>query len=105
MRTTTLGTAKNNPVPKKSLALMVVMGSLLFAPRLIEGTSTTCDAVSAHAVDAIVEQVPQSEVTNVSALRRLIAGKIAPTLVGVPWYQCSTLYWVNIANPPPPMTP
>ena len=113
---------KDNPFPTMSFVLLAVIGALLFAPRAIERTETTCSAVSSQVVKLMLADVTEVEMARLigavpgnppeevarefvlTRLRHSLAEKIAPKLglADKPWYYCSSLFWVNFVNPPSP---
>jgi hypothetical protein len=113
--------SKGNPFPAESFVVLALLAALLFVPRMIERTDTTCAAVSSQVVDMMMAHVTEPEMTRLmtevpdnlsikvarefvqAGLRHAFASKIEPKLglADKPWYQCSVLYWVNLVNPLP----
>src|ERR1700733_13995734 len=99
--------SKGNPFPAKSFVVLALMGALLFAPRVIERTDTTCGAVSSQVVNMMMAHVTEPDMTRLveevpgnppkeaaqefvrAGLRHAFADKIAPKLglADKSWYQ------------------
>lgn len=108
--------------PSRMLPLAVAaVGFILFAPRLLEGTPTSCGAVRSQVVAMMMKRVTADDMSQMekevpgsppediaheivrAVLREQFAKKVRPMLAidDWPWFKCSLLYWVNELNPIP----
>lgn len=113
--------SKENPFPAGGFVVLAIGAALLFLPRVIEHTDSSCHAVMSQVVAQVMAQIPETETAALMAkapadltpdaardyvqvrLRQAATTQLAPKLRldDETWYQCSILYWVNWLNPSP----